>query len=234
MKKVFVLAMLCLCLSIVQAQEREMERYIEVTGSAEMEVEPDEIRLVIGIREYWKEEFEKKSKPEEYRTKVPLAEIESELLGALAGISITKKDITVEDVGNYMRQKGKEFLVGKRLEITLKDFAKVDEIIRVIDTRGIDYMNLGELKNRDIAQYRLECKAQALKAAKRKADFLLQAMGEKTGDLINVTEPPEGSAFYGPYIYSNVAMDGKADGQIDMVRKIKLRYEMKVRFGITK
>ena len=34
-------------------------RFIEVTGSAEMEVEPDEIRFQIGITEYWKDEFEK-------------------------------------------------------------------------------------------------------------------------------------------------------------------------------
>lgn len=52
------------------------ERYIEVTGTSEIEIVPDKIHYLIEIREYFEEEFDGKSKPEEYRTKVPLSEIE--------------------------------------------------------------------------------------------------------------------------------------------------------------
>ena len=55
------------------------ERYIEVTGTSEIEVVPDRIHYVIEIREYFEEEFDGVSKPEEYRTKVPLTRIEEEL-----------------------------------------------------------------------------------------------------------------------------------------------------------
>ena len=55
------------------------ERYIEVTGTSEIEVVPDRIHYVIEIREYFEEEFDGVSKPEEYRTKVPLTRIEVEL-----------------------------------------------------------------------------------------------------------------------------------------------------------
>ncbi|WP_197276692.1 SIMPL domain-containing protein [Mangrovimonas sp. ST2L15] len=41
----------------ISAQE---SKYIEVTGSAEMLIEPDEFIFIIGIEEYWKEEFEKR------------------------------------------------------------------------------------------------------------------------------------------------------------------------------
>lgn len=51
------------------------ERYIEVTGTSEIEVVPDRIHYVIEIREYFEEEFDGVSKPEEYRTKVPLTRI---------------------------------------------------------------------------------------------------------------------------------------------------------------
>ena len=54
-------------------------RYIEVTGSSELEVDPDEIILSIYIREYWEEEFDRRSKPEDYRTKVPLERIETQV-----------------------------------------------------------------------------------------------------------------------------------------------------------
>ena len=45
-------------------------RYIEVTGTSEVEIVPDEIHYIIEIKEYFAEEFDGKSKEEDYRTKV--------------------------------------------------------------------------------------------------------------------------------------------------------------------
>lgn len=69
MRKLFLLAIvLCVWSVVADAQESE-RRYIEVTGSSEIEVVPDEIHLLIQIKEYWKEEFVPKSKPEDYKPK---------------------------------------------------------------------------------------------------------------------------------------------------------------------
>ena len=57
-------------------QAQTNERYIEVTGTSEIEIVPDKIHFILEIREYFEEEFDGKSKPEEYRTKVPLSQIE--------------------------------------------------------------------------------------------------------------------------------------------------------------
>lgn len=66
---------------IVKAQEvKNNLRFIEVTGSAEMKIEPDEIRFQIGIEEYWKEEFEKGKEYKDFVTKISLADIERELM----------------------------------------------------------------------------------------------------------------------------------------------------------
>ncbi len=55
MRKLFLLAIvLCVWSVVADAQESE-GRYIEVTGSSEIEVVPDEIHLLIQIKEYWKE-----------------------------------------------------------------------------------------------------------------------------------------------------------------------------------
>lgn len=63
---------------VVQAVTDE-GRYIEVTGTSEVEIVPDEIHYIIEIKEYFAEEFDGKSKEEDYRTKVPLARIEEGL-----------------------------------------------------------------------------------------------------------------------------------------------------------
>ena len=72
------------------------ERYIEVTGTSEIEIVPDKIHYIIGIREYFEEEFDGKSKPEEYRTKVLLSEIEQGLRKNLAQAGITQDAIRTQ------------------------------------------------------------------------------------------------------------------------------------------
>ena len=71
---------------VVNAQESD-GKYIEVTGSSEIEVVPDEIHFLIQIKEYWQEEYTGKSnKEEDFRTKVPLAIIEKDLRRSLLKI----------------------------------------------------------------------------------------------------------------------------------------------------
>ncbi len=73
------------------------QRYVEVTGSSVIEIDPDEVHFIITISEYWQEEFDGKSKPEDYRTKVPLATIESGLRRTLAGLGIGSDDIRTQE-----------------------------------------------------------------------------------------------------------------------------------------
>ena len=103
----------------------EKFRYIEVTGTSEVEIIPDEIHFVIGIKEYFEEEFDGKSKPEDYRTKVRIEDIESQMRKALHSIGITDNDIRTQDVGDYWRERGLDFLIGKNLDITLHDFTMI-------------------------------------------------------------------------------------------------------------
>lgn len=55
----------------ISAQEDNNSRYIEVTGSSETEIIPDEIHFMITIKEYWQEEFEKKASRKITRPKYP-------------------------------------------------------------------------------------------------------------------------------------------------------------------
>ena len=99
-----VLATGLLC-AVVPAQAQEpVVPYIEVTGTSEVTLVPDEIHFIIEIKEYWEEEFEKRAKPEDYQTKVALEDIERGLRTALHGLGITDKDIRTQEVGDYWRE----------------------------------------------------------------------------------------------------------------------------------
>ena len=217
----------------ISAQEDNNSRYIEVTGSSETEIIPDEIHFMITIKEYWQEEFEKKSKPEDYHTKVPVNEIEHNLMSALKQAGIAPSDIQTKEVGDYWRERGKDFLISKTFDIKLQNPDQINRIIQTVNTKGIQSMNIGELKNKDLQEYRKQGKIEALKAARQKADYLVAAMGQKLGNVLRIVEPEERSfSYFQPQsAMSNVAIPSY-DSNPENFRTIKLRYQMTARFEI--
>ena len=98
MRKIILgLSITVFVIGISRAQEVKSNlRFIEVTGSAETSVEPDEIRFQIGIQEYWKEEYERGKKYKDYITKIPLIEIEKNLMRSLVSVGIAKDQIVIK------------------------------------------------------------------------------------------------------------------------------------------
>ncbi|WP_455621629.1 SIMPL domain-containing protein [Parabacteroides sp.] len=225
--KLFLSAIVFFMVLTAQAQEFN-ERYIEVTGTSEIEIVPDKIHYIIEIREYFKEEFDGKSKPEEYHTKVPLSQIEQELRKNLAEAGITQDAIRTQEIGDYWRKQGQDFLVSKQFDITLTDFKQIDEIIKYIDTKGINTMRIGELENKDILAYHQRGKIEALKAAQRKAAYLVETLGKKLGSVIRIVEGNNTSGI--SFAQSNVMSSNAAS--FDSFRTIKKNYSILVRFEI--
>lgn len=213
------------------AQSKDNIRYIEVRGSAEMEIEPDEMKLFIGIEEYWKEEFQKNKKPEDYKTKVPLSEIEDNLIKSLQKAGIQKEDIKVYGIGNYWRQKGKEFLFSKQLEVKIDDFKKINQLSSLLDAKGIKYLNIGELSHSEINNYRNQVKRDALKDARNKAAYLVESLDEELGEVLLINEVDDG--FFRPYLMKSVMADtGAGQESVDQIKNITVSYQVTARFKI--
>lgn len=227
MRTILLLLVSTLLVYPLQAQETN-ERYIEVTGTSEIEIVPDKIHYIIEIREYFEEEFDGKSKPEEYHTKVSLSQIEQDLRKTLAEAGIAQDAIRMQEIGDYWRKQGQDFLISKKFDITLTDFRQINEIVKRIDTKGIHTMRIGELENKDILAYHQKGKIEALKAAQQKATYLVEALGKKLGDVIRIVE--EGNSNIFPFAQSNVLSSDAAS--FDNFRTIKKNYSMLVRFEI--
>lgn len=223
-----VLAWFAAC--TLQAQEVN-DRYIEVTGTSEIEIVPDKIHYLIEIREYFEEEFDGKSKSEEYRTKVPLGQIEQQLWKVLIDVGIPKEAVRTQEVGDYWRRQGQDFLVSKKYDITLTDFKQIDEVVKRIDTRGVNTMRIGELENKDMLVYHQKGKIEALKAAQRKAAYLVEALGKKLGEVIRIVE--DGNAGMSSFFSAQSNVRASDAVSFDGFRTIKKYYSMQVRFEIT-
>lgn len=224
--RLLLLAMLLPLAGLSQA--RADGRYIEVTGTSEIEIVPDRIHYIIEIREYFEGEFDGKSKPEEYRTKVSLNRIEQGLREVLHDAGISPDAVRTQEIGDYWRKQGQDFLVAKTFDITLLDFKQIDEILKRMDTRGIHTMRIGELENRDMLSYHQKGKIAALKAAQRKAAYLVEALGKKLGPVIRIVEDEAGGSL--PFSQSNVLSSNVVS--FDSFRTIKKKYSMLVRFEI--
>lgn len=110
----------------------------------------------------------------------------------------------------------------------MTDFKQIDEIIKHIDTKGINTMRIGELENKDMLAYHQKGKTEALKAAQRKATYLVEALGKRLGNVIRIVEKDSDNAFR--LAQSNVLSSDVAS--FDNFRTIKKNYSMLVRFKI--
>ena len=213
------------------AQNENNKRYIEVKGEAEMEIEPDEIVIAITIEEYWKEEFEKKKDFEDYKNKVPLTEIEDELIKNLRKTGVNKENIVVKNLGNYWRYRGKEFLFSKQLEVKVTDLSKINKLMQLIDSKGIKSMRIAELKHSEIDKFKKETKIQALQNAREKAKYLLESIGAKLGEVQSIIEMTDG--YYRPVMAKSMMMSAEAAPEsANQIQNITISYQLQARFAI--
>jgi len=210
------------------------ERTIEVTGSAEMTVKPECFNFEIEIEEYYEEEFQKGKREEDFKTKVTIEKIEKDLLEQLKSLGIDSKVITIDNIGSNWRAYRQELKIRKMFVIKLEDLKKADQVVSKINLKGVSYMRIGELKHSQMQELRKKVKTEALAAAKMKAEYLLQSLGKKPGDIVSIKEIDNSYNWFGMgnvsanYV-SNASSGSPAETDL---RSIKMRYEIQAVFTI--
>ena len=132
-----------------------------------------------------------------------------------------------------MSRKEKDFKKSKTFELVLTDLKEVNDILAKVQIKGINSMRIAALKNKDIVKYREQVKIEAMKAAKKKAGYLLESVNEELGSVISVIELDENIPIWRPEnILSNSIISSNDSDINQSMRKIKLKYEIKVRFEI--
>lgn len=228
--KILMFLSLFLLAGNLMAQENEKVKKIEVVGRAEKEVVPDEIYLSIALKEYKSDK----------NTVVSIEKLEKELAKAVKNAGIADQDFQIENIyGNnfwYWKKKkdDQEFLATKRYRLKLNDLSKVNDILDPLDPKGIEYMNINEYSHSSIEQYRKELKVEALKAAKNKAQYLLESIGQDLGPAIEIQEVAIGRPNYGPMAANmRMAAESMDQGNSDIgFKTIKLQAEIRAVFEI--
>lgn len=226
MKRLTLFALLILPFGAF-AQEEFKEHFIEVTGTAYREIEPNEIYVMIRLKEF-----------EENRQKTSLEKIEKDFYNAVKQAGIDRKRVELAGAGTDLedfRRKDKESFREKVFQIKLTSAEELDKFIRQLSPVAVDSLNVTRLHHSDYEKIKLELKVEALKTAQAKARLLLQSIGAEIGKPLMVRD----FDFAQPYMEMNAnvrmkAMDSSAGAAEEPIafRKIKMQAQITAQFEI--
>jgi len=226
MKKILLIATLVAFPFSAFAQNVDLRRKITVSGTAEQEVTPDIINVTISLQEYMNG-----------KTKITIDQLESQLESAVKDAGILKDDFTINNISSYnnyyQKKKNPDFLASKQYSIRFHDLNKFDQLLSKVDPKGIQSTNIDSYDYSKITEVKRELKIQALLAARDKAAYLLNSIGEKLGGVIEITEV-ENSGIRPLFSNKVMAYDASANTSDIDFKKIKLSYQINAVFEIVK
>lgn len=235
MNKFFILTLTVLFFSAGHAQTiaNPYPRTITVTGSAEMEIVPDEIYVQVDLKEY-----DKKG-----QGKVSIDKIRQDFLTAVRSLGLPDSNITVSAYDGYnnpwWRKKNKkdELYASITYQVKLRTAAQVDQLVDKLDDNATQNFYISRTSHSKLEEFKKNLKIQAVKNAKEKASYLSEAINEKIGEAVTINEPNE---YYQPY-YNTMAMARMKTAEMDQsvnnqqqadFKKIKLKYDVTVVFAL--
>jgi uncharacterized protein len=248
MKQFIALLLLVAVFSFTSAQTtpacNPYPKTITVSGSAEMEIVPDEIYVQVDLKEY-------KKKGE---NKTELEKIKTEFLEKCRVVGIADSAISIASYegSNYnywywkKRKKDPDMYAGIAYQVKFKESKKMDQLIDVLDDEATINFQIVKATHSKIQEYRRQLKIQAVKAAKEKGIYLTEAVTERLGEAITIVEPDDNALLnmqdnnarlsqYSNEFYRD-GIKGKHDGGagntgVDF-KRIKLRYEVQIVFAL--
>lgn len=180
MKKIFITLLLVFSLTNTLISQEKETAFIEVTGIAEKEIVPDEIYIDIQL----KERVEK-------GRKLTLDFLENELKQELKSIGIPQENLFIGDINAILAKTGwwkEEVLSVAKYNLKVTNAAKMKLLFERFKKLKINNVNITKATHSKIKELQKENRIAAIKAAKAKANYLLEAINAKVGNPFYVRE----------------------------------------------
>ncbi|RXK62294.1 DUF541 domain-containing protein [Lacibacter luteus] len=222
----------------LQSVSNPYPKTITVSGTAEMEVVPNEIYVQVDLREY-------KKKGEE---KVELEIIKEEFLQHCKSAGIPDSLISIASFeganGNdwwRKRKKDPQLFSFISYQIKFSESSKMELLTEKLNEEATVGFRVIRAWHTKMTEYRRQTKINAIKSAKEKGIYLTEAIGEKIGQAITITEQDENNPFE-PFQFqfntSNTILkngfyaDDKSESQNINFKKIKIRFTVDVIYAL--
>lgn len=236
MNRFITIVVLCFLTTGIFAQApNPFPKTISVTGSAELEIIPDEIYVVVTLKEY-----EKKG-----TGKIDLESIKTDFLNSCKSIGLPDSTITIAAYEGYnpktwLNKKAKDELYASiAYQVKFNSSKKMDELVSKLDDKATQNFDVILASHSRLQEYRKQVKIQAIKAAKAKAEYLTEAVGEQLGVAVNIIENQNDTPMEPRYNMNqltfansyNYSANNNEEAGTDF-KKIKIRMEINVVFAL--
>ena len=209
------LASLLILVSLTASAQLRQQPQISVTGSAEVKVPPDEIRLNVAV-ETRGETLEPVRAENDNKIVTSLAFLKR---CGLSDNDVQTDLISVQPDYDYGRSHVRPvaYIVRKSVEIRLTNITEFQTVLTGLLTNGINVVDGIDLRTTQLRKYRDQARAMAARAAKEKAGALAAEFGAKLGKpcAISIFENSGWSGWNrngGLNGYNNVVQNGATAG----------------------
>jgi uncharacterized protein YggE len=199
--------------------------FIEVVGTATKEIDPDQIFVSITLSE-------KSIDNKKYSIELQ----EEKLQQLLKKLNIDLKNLTLSDFSSRILRDQKSeigFKQSKEYVLLLKSADEVSKVFKELFDANIKEADVIKTQHTNIQQYIKQARIDAIKAAKEKAVYLLEAVGNKIDQPLEIIEqnrPQDDSNYYRGNVYSKKeAVETLASSEF---KKIVINISYKVRYSI--
>lgn len=227
MKRIFIILLALATTLPVMAQSVE-ENYVQVNGSAEVEVVPNEFYLTIVL-----DESDTKGRQE--------IELQRrQMISALKSLGMdTEKQLTMENLSSSYFRRGTSLAVAK-YQLQLSTSEQVVAVYDKLGDMGISDITISRVSHTDIDKYKSQCRKEAMVNAKQVATELAEAVGQSVGSCIyiydsnrNIPLSYNNDGVMVSYTKSRNAAAPEAEQPVEF-KKIKLSYYITAKFQLNK
>jgi len=182
MKKLTLLAftLLTCYLGISQNKNFIDQPYIEVNGSSDTLVTPNEIFIRILLSE------------KDTRDRISIEEFEQKMVAALKGLGLdTEKDLTTSDIASNFKfylLKNKDVIKTKLYTLKVTNAVIASQVFIKLEEIGVSNTSIDRVDHSDLDNLRNSMRAKAIADAKTRAVALTKPLNQTVGSAIHIVD----------------------------------------------
>lgn len=159
---------------------QEEENYIQVNGTSEMEIVPNQFYLSITLDEG------------DSKGKQAIELQRKQMIAVLKALGIdTEKQLTMADMSSSYFKRGTSLSIAK-YQLLLSTTEQVVSVYDKLSEIGISDIDISRVSHTDMEQFKSKCRQDAMKNAKAIATELATAVGQTIGSCIYIYDSNRG------------------------------------------
>lgn len=182
MKKLTILTVILLIYYVGNSQNKNFidQPYIEVSGTADTLVTPNEIYIRILLSE------------KDSRDRVSIEDLEQKMVDALKGLGLDiEKDLTTSDMTSNFKfylLKSKDVIKTKIYTLKVKDAVTASQVFIKLEEIGISNTSIERVDHSDIDNIKNLMRTKAISDAKERAIALTKSLNQTVGIAIHIVD----------------------------------------------